>query len=46
LALEFEIVYGHALRPSARPRVLPESAVSLQDMRQLLRGERPEGGTR
>jgi len=46
LALEFEIVYGHALRPAARPRVLPESAVSLQEMRQLLRGERPEGGTR
>jgi malonyl-CoA O-methyltransferase len=39
LALGIEIVYGHALRPLARPRVAAESAFSLQDMRQLLRGE-------
>ena len=39
LALGIEIVYGHALRPLARPRVAAESAFSLQDMRQLLRGQ-------
>ncbi len=44
LALGFEIVYGHALRPVARTRVAAESAMSLQDMRQMLRGGR--GGNR
>jgi malonyl-CoA O-methyltransferase len=43
LALVFEIVYGHAMRPPARPRVAAESSLSLQDMRQLLRGDRSEG---
>ncbi len=37
LALTFEIVYGHALRPAPRPRVSSESSVSLQEMRQMLR---------
>ncbi len=41
LALTFEVVYGHALRPAPRPRMASESAVSLQDMRQMLRPGRP-----
>jgi malonyl-CoA O-methyltransferase len=40
LALTFEIIYGHALKPLPRPRVGEESAVSLADMRTLLQGER------
>lgn len=41
LALTFEIIYGHALKPQPRVRVAGESAVSLQDMRAMLRpGER------
>ncbi len=38
LALSFEIIYGHALRPAPRVRVSSESAVSLRDMRALLQG--------
>jgi len=45
LPLVFEIVYGHAMRPAARPRVAAESSLSLQDMRQLLRGDRSGGLT-
>jgi len=42
LALTFEIVYGHALKPVPRVRMAGESAVSAQDMRALLRaGRRP-----
>ena len=37
LALTFEIIYGHALKPAPRVRVSEQSAVSLQDMRALLR---------
>ncbi|WP_313084838.1 biotin synthase [Pulveribacter sp.] len=40
LALTFEIVYGHAIKPAPRVRVDGESAVSLQDMRAMLRGKR------
>jgi malonyl-CoA O-methyltransferase len=36
LALTFEIVYGHALKPLPRPRVGEHSAVSLSDMRSML----------
>ena len=36
LALTFEIIYGHALKPAPRVRVSEHSAVSLQDMRALL----------
>ncbi|MEP6824878.1 MAG: methyltransferase domain-containing protein [Ramlibacter sp.] len=36
LALTFEIIYGHALRPAPRVRLGPHSAVSLQDMRAML----------
>lgn len=37
LVLTFEIIYGHAFKPAPRVRVSPSSAVSLQDMRTLLR---------
>lgn len=43
LALTFEIVYGHALRPAARLRVQAESNVSLDDMRRALRGGGAQG---
>lgn len=33
VALSFEIVYGHALRPRARARVAPLATVSLEDLR-------------
>ena len=41
LALTFEIIYGHAFKPAPRVRVSSSSAVSLQDMRAMLR----KGGT-
>ena len=37
LALTFEIIYGHAVKPQPRVKVSGESAVSLQDMRAMLR---------
>ena len=40
LQLTFEVVYGHALKPMRRPRVLPQSEIGLHDMRQMLRGKR------
>jgi malonyl-CoA O-methyltransferase len=36
LALTFEIVYGHALRPAPRMPVSARSSVSLDDMRRAL----------
>ena len=36
LALTFEIIYGHALKPAPRVRMSEHSAVSLEDMRALL----------
>lgn len=38
LALTFEVIYGHALKPAPRVRVAPESAFSVRDMQALLRG--------
>jgi malonyl-CoA O-methyltransferase len=38
LALTFEIIYGHALKPAPRARVSEHSAVSLEDMRSMLQG--------
>lgn len=41
LALTFEIIYGHAVKPAPRLKMAAESAVSLRDMRALLgAGER------
>ncbi|MBL0422138.1 biotin synthase [Ramlibacter sp. AW1] len=37
LALTFEIIYGHALKPQPRMRLGAESSLSLEDMRSLLR---------
>ncbi len=46
LALTFEIIYGHALKPAPRIRMSGESAVSLEDMRALLKSEKgPRGDT-
>lgn len=40
--LEFEIVYGHAFRVAPRPRVAPETALPLDDLRAMVRaGRRP-----
>ena len=36
LKLTFEVIYGHALRPQARTKMLPESQIGLDDMRQML----------
>ncbi|WCT23479.1 class I SAM-dependent methyltransferase [Acidovorax temperans] len=37
LSLTFEIIYGHAFKPAPRVRVSSSSAVSLSDMRAMLR---------
>ena len=43
LALSFEIVYGHAVKPAPRARMGEQTAVSLQDMRALLHSGRRTG---
>jgi malonyl-CoA O-methyltransferase len=40
LALTFEIIYGHALKPLPRARMGEESAVALSDMRAMLQADR------
>lgn len=40
LSLSFEVVYGHAVKGPARVTVAPETAIGLDDMRQLLRRSR------
>ena len=40
LALTFEIIYGHALKPVPRARMSEQSAVSLQDMRAMLHADK------
>jgi malonyl-CoA O-methyltransferase len=42
IALSFEVVYGHAFKAAPRPRVSGETAVSLDDMRAMVR--RPRAG--
>lgn len=37
IALDFEIVYGHAFRPAPRPRLAAETQVSVGDMRAMVR---------
>jgi malonyl-CoA O-methyltransferase len=44
LALTFEVVYGHAIRPAPRVAVRQQATVSVQDLRSLLRGGRPPAG--
>jgi len=41
LALTFEIIYGHAIKPVPRIPVQPHSSVSLQEMQSMLRTNRP-----
>ncbi|MFM7025982.1 MAG: biotin synthase [Limnohabitans sp.] len=43
LKLTFEVIYGHALKPQARPKMLPESQIGLDDMRQMLARRREPG---
>jgi malonyl-CoA O-methyltransferase len=40
-SLTFELVYGHAFRVATRARVLPETSVSLDDMRSMVRVSKP-----
>ncbi|MEP6789986.1 MAG: methyltransferase domain-containing protein [Ramlibacter sp.] len=44
LALTFEIIYGHALKPAPRLKVSAQSAISLRDMRALLQADKPSRG--
>ena len=37
LALTFEVIYGHAIKPRPRPGLAAHTAVSLDDMRAMLR---------
>ncbi len=42
IALDFELVYGHAFRPPPRPRVAARTEVPLDDLRSMARaGRRP-----
>jgi malonyl-CoA O-methyltransferase len=36
LALTFEVVYGHALKPQTRVKITSKSEIDLDDMRQML----------
>ena len=40
LKLTFEVIYGHAMKPKPRIKLSEHSAVSLQDMREMLQGGR------
>jgi malonyl-CoA O-methyltransferase len=40
ISMTFEIIYGHAFKPQPRVSLSPESAVSLRDMRSMLKGGR------
>ena len=40
-SLTFELVYGHAFRVATRARVQPETSVSLDDMRAMVRVSKP-----
>lgn len=44
MQLTFEVVYGHAFKPEPRARVAAQTAVSLQDMRQMLGARPPRTG--
>jgi malonyl-CoA O-methyltransferase len=41
--LSFEVVYGHAVRPVPRARVEATSAISAEEMRQMLKAGNPRG---
>jgi malonyl-CoA O-methyltransferase len=44
LRLEFELVYGHALRAAPKPRVAPQTTVALDEMRAMVRSARRGAG--
>jgi malonyl-CoA O-methyltransferase len=44
LALTFEVIYGHALKPAPRMAVSAQSSVSLQEMRDALARNRGQSG--
>ncbi len=41
VALDFEIVYGHAFRPAPKPRLAAETTIPLDDLRAMARAPRP-----
>jgi len=43
IAMSFEIVYGHAIKPAPRAALEPETAVTLSDMRDMLRAHNARG---
>jgi malonyl-CoA O-methyltransferase len=44
LALSFEIVYGHALKPKPRMKIASQTEIGLEEMRQMLRSAGRSGG--
>jgi len=42
LALTVELVYGHAVKPAPRPKLTPETRVSLDDMKAMIRHGTPK----
>ncbi len=44
IALEFELVYGHAFNPMPRPKLAAQTHVALDDMRRMARGGRRPAG--
>jgi malonyl-CoA O-methyltransferase len=44
LRLDFELVYGHALRAAPKPRVAARTTVALDEMRQMVRSPRRTAG--
>jgi malonyl-CoA O-methyltransferase len=43
LRLDFEVVYGHAFKVAAKPRVAPQTTVGLEEMRAMVRSPRRSG---
>ncbi len=41
LPLTFEVIYGHAFKAAPRPRLAPQTVVTLQDMRGMLQAQQP-----
>lgn len=41
IELTFEVIYGHAFKPAPRLKVSAESAISMRDMRAMLRQSKP-----
>lgn len=42
LGLTLELVYGHAMKPAPRPQLAPETRVSLDDMKAMIRHGSPK----